>query len=525
VPVLITMYEWATKVFAFRYSSKTVDEQSLESLEDAIRSLPRGKQDFGFHLLGQFLQCWNQLQSKFETYLQCGGELRENAPIPAFVSKDDHPDSDVFLRVEDVVTLQDDQNVGVGAGCHLIRMLKKLLQMQNDALLLPELLDVLNTDRPDAVNRLAFYAEPFSREDEKRIGDIPIHDWPKHAITMSDDWPLLFSIIANSSVDHASEVKYDYQAIMRTVLRCAINGRFPITMESRRGTPPFYQTLKVRKPVEMLNEANEIKSVDVKELEKYALERVVQLSGKQVDDTDLNLLCVLCDQLRHPWNEPLTKIELSKLQSDISEMPAEHVAPVVQHLIQVVTFVLSIDQRADYANIETIGHLIVDSKDSKEKSKEVYIRPPFGWNASFKGRFYRYKLEKLRDICYKVIAGIPSRDFSTHSGLNDKLPDEELPRLQSIESRMLREPAEQRAKYHEALSTFAAQLHSVIGKVSQSESSDCPLSEIAAVQEILPKVYRPRPACRTSAAASGRSAQEDDFRVDDRVLAQMLEIG
>ena len=521
VPKLITMYEWATKAFAFKYSSKNLEQQASESLEDAILALPRGKQDFGFQLLREFLKCWCQLQAKFETYMQCGHELSENSVIPAFVSKYDNPNSDViFLKVEDVVSLKDDENEGVGAGCHLIRMLKKLLQMQSDALLLPELLAVLDTDHPDAVNRLAFYAEPFSREFEKRISDIPTHEWSKHLITMSDDWPLLFSIIANSSAQHSSEVAYDYQAITRMVLRSAINGRFPITMESTPGALSFYQTLKVKKPLELLNDANEAEKIDMRELEKYAKERIGQLSGKQVDDADLKLLCIQCAQLHHPWTQALTQTELSRLQSDISEMPGEHVAPVVQHLIDVVMFVLSIQQRTDFADIQTIGDLM----DGKEQ-RQPLLRPPLGWNPSF-SRFRRYKLEKLRDIGHKVIAAIPSRDFSTHCGLNDRLPDTELPRLQSIESRMLREPAEQRAKYHETLSTFASQLSSIIRRVSQHESPDRPLAEIDAVQDILPKYNRPRSVRSAAAAAvAGGRVQGDEYRVDDAALALMIDHG
>jgi hypothetical protein len=531
VPKLITMYEWATKAFAFKYSSKNLEQQASESLEDAILALPRGKQDFGFQLLREFLKCWCELQAKFETYMQCGHELSENSVIPAFVSKHDNPTADVFLKVEDVVSLKDDENEGVGAGCHLIRMLKKLLQMQSDALLLPELLAVLNTDDSNAVNRLAFYAEPFSREFEKRISDIPTHEWPRHLITMSDDWPLLFSIIANSSIGQSSEVVYDYQAITRMVLRSAINGRFPITMESAPGALSFYQTLKVKKPLEVMNDANQSEKIDMRELERYAKERIGHLSGKQVDDADLKLLCIQCAQLHHPWTQPLTQTELSRLQSDISDMPGEHVAPVVQHLIDVVMFVLSIQQRADFADIETIGDLM----DGKEQRQPV-LRPPLGWNPSF-SRFRRYKLEKLRDVGNKVIAAIPSRDFSTHCGLNDRLPDSELPRLQSIESRMLREPAEQRAKFHETLSNFASQLSSIIRRVSQHESPDRPLAEIDAVQDILPKSNRPRPArsaaaaaaaagaAAAGAAAAGGRVQRDEYRVDDAALALMIDYG
>jgi hypothetical protein len=73
------------------------------------------------------------------------------------------------------------------------------------------------------------------------------------------------------------------------VLLTAINGRFPISTTS---TPSFFQTLEVKKPLELLNDANETQSIDVKELEKYAQERVGQLSGTQVDHADLKLLCV-----------------------------------------------------------------------------------------------------------------------------------------------------------------------------------------------------------------------------------------
>jgi hypothetical protein len=118
-------------------------------------------------------------------------------------------------------------------------------------------------------------------------------------------------------------------------------------------------------------------------------------------------------------------------------MPGEHVAPVVQHLISIVTFVLSIETVLDKRfEPHDFSAKLIDSKD-----KEVL--PPFGWNASF-SRFRRYKLETLQDIGHKMIAGVPSRDFSTHCGLNDKLPVEEYKRLQRIESRMLQEQPEQR---------------------------------------------------------------------------------
>jgi hypothetical protein len=82
-------------------------------------------------------------------------------------------------------------------------MLKKLLQMQGDALLLPELLEILDTDGP--VNRFAAYAEPFTGGFEKSISEIPTHEWQMHLIPVSDDSPLLFAIIANSCVEQTPE--------------------------------------------------------------------------------------------------------------------------------------------------------------------------------------------------------------------------------------------------------------------------------------------------------------------------------
>jgi hypothetical protein len=267
VPKIITMYEWATKVFAFRYSASDVEEQaSCEYLEDAIASLPIGKREFGNLIVQEFLGCWDELQKHFETYMQCGHELAENSPIPAFVSKD--VDAFLALRVNDVVSLRDDENEGFGAGCHLIRMLKKLLQMQEDALKLPELLEILDPESPDAINRFAFCAQAMPDFDV-RASEIPKHEWLRHLITTevmasgpnehaeADDSPLLFALIANSSIvvdpqaAGGRRCQYDYQTITRIVMRYIVNGRFPLTImtDLPKGAPPgppFYQTLKVK---------------------------------------------------------------------------------------------------------------------------------------------------------------------------------------------------------------------------------------------------------------------------------------
>jgi hypothetical protein len=192
----------------------------------------------------------------------------------------------------------------------------------------------------------------------------------------------------------------------------------------------------------------------------------------------------------------------------------------VQNLIDVVMFVLSIQQPADMTHIVTIGDLM----DGREQQQPL-LHPPLGWNPSF-SRFRQYKLEKLRDIGNKVIAAIPSRDFSRHCGLNDRLPDAELPRLQSIESRMLREPPEQRAKYHEVLSTFASQLSSIIRSVSQHESPDRPLVDIDAVQHIMPKTNQPLIMCSgANAAAAVGGPHGGTLAVDDAAIATMMELG
>jgi len=152
-------------------------------------------------------------------------------------------------------------------------------------------------------------------------------------------------------------------------------------------------------------------------------------------------------------------------------------------------------------------------------------------------RFRRYKLDVLQDVGHKVIAGIPSRDFSTHYGLNDKLPVAELQRLQTIERRMLDAQPEQRAQYFEALTAFASQLHSIIRRVSQQGSPDRPLSEIDGVQEILPRVHQPQApgrsagavsggmASSSSAAAAGGGAQAAAGQVDDGALAFLVDMG
>ena len=174
-------------------------------------------------------------------------------------------------------------------------------------------------------------------------------------------------------------------------------------------------------------------------------------------------------------------------------MPAEHVSPVVQNLITVVTFVLGIrdlDADRSFRPQDTIEMLI---------GSEI-MRNHHVWNESFK-KFRHYKLESLQDLGHKVIAGIPSREFSTHYGLNDRLPALEFERLQSIEHRMLQEQQENRSKYFEALTNFASMLHSIIRRVSQHESPDQPLSEIDAVKDILPKVHQPLSG--RSAAAAG----------------------
>ncbi len=143
----------------------------------------------------------------------------------------------------------------------------------------------------------------------------------------------------------------------------------------------------------------------------------------------------------------------------------------------------------------------------------------------------------LQDLGHKVIAGIPSRDFSTHYGLNDKQPVEELQRLQTIERRMLDAQPEQRAQYFEALTAFASQLHSIIRRVSQEGAPDRPLSEIEGVQEILPRVQQPQASGRgpaaaargmaslSSSAAAGGRAQAADSQVDDRAIASLLDMG
>jgi hypothetical protein len=427
--------------------------------------------------------------------------------------------------------LRDGENEGFGAGCHLIRMLKKLLQMQDDVVKLPELLAILDPESGDAINRFAFCAQPMP-DFEMRISEVPKHEWPRHLITTevmiagpddeqveADDSPLLFAIIANSRVVDAAEgrrCEYDYPTITRTVLRCIVNGRVPLTMMSDSG-PAFYQTLKLKPVVEILDAANQALKLDGKELDDYAQKRVGELSGvSDLNDDDLKLLWVQCAQLRPPWTKLLTDAEMSRLQNDISEMPGEDVTPVVRQLIDVVMFVLGIDGIADtsFGPQSSIGELMNSGT----------VHPIDHWNPSF-SKFCSYKLEALQDLGHKVIAAIPSRDFSTHYGLNDKLPVAELHRLQSIERRMLDEQSEQRAVYFEALTAFASQLHSVIRRISQHESPDRPLSEIDGVQEMLPRVHRPLPLGRGPRADLGGMAKAAPLQFDDGALAHLIDIG
>jgi hypothetical protein len=533
-PKLITMYEWATKAFAFRYEESRVEEQASEFLEDAIASLPIGKREVGHAIYQEFLRCWKELQEHFQNYMQCGHELAENSYIPMFVSKDDDPNG-TFVRVHDVVSLRDDENEEFGAGCHLIRMLKKLLQMQDDALKLPDLLTILDTESPDSINRFACCAQPIPDFD-MRVSEIPKHEWSKHLLTAEfttlgfdencevDDSPLQFAIIANSRmVDGPGErrCQYNYQAITRIVLRHIIDGRFPLTiMTDLPGAPPgpaFFRTLQAKPALEVIGDADEAVKLDGKKLEEYARKRVGELSGvADLNDDDLKLLCVQCAQLRRGWTKPLSSSEVSKLQCDISEMPGEHVALVVQHLITIVTFVLGIrdlDADKSFCPQDTIENIM--NSDA--------VRPHLGWNQSF-SRFRRYKLESLQDLGYKVIAGIPSRDFSTHYGLNDKLPVEQLQRLQRIEHFMLQDNHEHRAKYFEALTVFASQLHSVIRRVSQHESPDKPLSEIDDVKEILPRVHLSQ-SIRIPGSAKSELKPQISPAVDDRTLCFLIEMG
>jgi hypothetical protein len=313
---------------------------------------------------------------------------------------------------------------------------------------------------------------------------------------------------------------------MRSVLRYVVDGRFPLTiMTVVPGAPPgpaFFRSLMVKPALEVLDDANQALKLDGKKLEEYARKRVGELSGvSDLNDEELKLLCIQCAQLRRGWTKPLTPAEISKLQNDISEMPAEHVSPVVQNLITVVTFVLGIrdlDADQSFRPQDTIEMLI---------GSEI-MRNHHVWNESFK-KFRRFKLESLQDLGHKVIAGIPSRDFSTHYGLNDRLPVSELERFQSIEHRMLQEQQENRSKYFEALTNFASMLHSIIRRVSQYESPDQPLSEIDAVKDILPRAHQPLSG-RSVAAAAGAMTQGvfsrgDVSKVDDGALVFLVEMG
>lgn len=539
IPKLINMYEWATKAFAYRYNESRLEEQANELLEDAIASLPSGKQEVGYAILQEFLLCWKELQEHFENYLQCGHELRDNSIIPAFVSNDDDPNG-TPLRVEHVVSLRDDDNEEFGGGCHLIRMLKKLLQMQNDALNLPELLAILNPESPDGINRFAYFAQPMP-DFEIRVSNIPKYEWPRHLLTAefmtlglnermeADDSPLQFLIVANSRIVDGPEgryCEYDYQTILRSVLRYVVDGRVPLTiMTTVPGAPPgpaFFRSLMVKPALEVLDDANQAVKLDGKKLEEYARKRVGELSGvSDLNDDELKLLCIQCAQLRRGWTKPLTPAEMSKLQSDISEMPAEHVSPVVQNLITVVTFVLGIrdlDADQSFRPQDTI-EVLIDSE---------MMRKHHVWNESFK-KFRRYKLECLQDLGHKVIAGIPSRDFSTHYGLNDRLPVSELKRFQSIEHGMLQEQHENRSKYFDALTNFASMLHSIIRRVSQHESPDRPLSEIDAVKDVLPRVHQPLSGCNVAAAAGdmprGVLSRGHIPNIDDGALAFLVDMG
>jgi hypothetical protein len=278
----------------------------------------------------------------------------------------------------------------------------------------------------------------------------------------------------------------------------------------------------VKPALEVLDDANQAMKLDGKKLEDYARKRVGELSGvSDLNDDELKLLCIQCAQLRRGWTKPLTPAEISKLQSDISEMPAEHVSPVVQNLITVVTFVLGIrdlDADRSFRPQDTIEMLI---------GSEI-MRNHHVWNESFK-KFRRYKLESLQDLGHKVIAGIPSRDFSTHYGLNDRLPDSEFKRLQSIEHRMLQEQHENRSKYFEALTNFASMLHPIIRRVSQHESPDQPLSEIDAVKDILPRAHQPLSGRSVAAAAGamthGVFSRGNVSKVDDGALVFLVEMG
>jgi hypothetical protein len=516
VPHLSNMYKWATNAFAFRYSSKNLEEQASEYLEDAIQKLPSGEKEKGMRIFKDFLRCWHELQRHFENYMQCNGEIAENSPIPPFVSKVDDPDSDLpFLRVQDVVSLRSDENeFGLGGGCHLIRMLKKLLQLQCDAMLLPELLAVIEAEGPDSVNPFGFYAQPFSSGFFLHISDIPTHEWERHLLGINDDCaPLLFAIISHSCVVHCAEGRrthYDLKPITRLVLQSVVNGRFPLTMASSAASPSFYQTLKVKMPVELRDNEHDAQIVDVRELEQHARDRVGRLSGAIVDDPDLNLLYVHCVQLRAPWTNNLAPAEVMRLHNDISEMPGEHIAHVLQNLDKVVAFILRMDPKSgkSFKPDQLIGELI--------DSNEVCV--PGGWSISFCRRFSCYRLEALRDIALKAIAGIPSRDFSNHCGLNDTMPEEERCRLQNIQSRMLQDQAERRFKYCEVLSCFASQLHGVIRRVSHHELPDQPLSGIEAVQEIFPRVHQ-NLSSGAGALAQGAAA------VDDGALAKMVDFG
>jgi len=281
IPKLINMYEWATKAFAYRYDESRLEEQADELLEDAIASLPSGKQEVGYAILQEFLLCWKELQEHF--YLQCGHEISDNSIIPAFVSNDDDPNG-TPLKVEHVVSVRDEDNEEFGGGCHLIRMLKKLLQMQNDALNLPELLAILNPESPDGINRFACCAQPMP-DFEIRVSSIPKHEWSRHLLSAefmtlghnermeADDSPLQFLIVANSRIVDGPEgryCEYDYQTIMRSVLRYVVDGRFPLTiMTVVPGAPPgpaFFRSLMVKPALEVLDDSNQAVKLDGKKI-------------------------------------------------------------------------------------------------------------------------------------------------------------------------------------------------------------------------------------------------------------------
>jgi hypothetical protein len=134
--------------------------------------------------------------------------------------------------------------------------------------------------------------------------------------------------------------------------------------------------MQVKPALEVLDDADQALKLDGKKLEEYAQKRVGELSGvADLNDDDLKLLCVQCAQLRRPWTKLLTAAESSRLQSDISEMPGEHVTPVVRHLIDAVTFVLGLDGVSD----KSFG-----PEDSIEKfMKSDAVRPRLGWSPSF----------------------------------------------------------------------------------------------------------------------------------------------